>query len=39
VLWEFNEAFDKRSVSSPVIAGDLIIGLPAAVAGGNFVIA
>jgi len=39
VLWEFDEAFDKRSVSSPVIAGDLIIGSCGSGGGGNFVIA
>lgn len=39
VLWEFSEAFDKRSVSSPVIAGDLIIGSCGSGGGGNFVIA
>lgn len=39
VLWEFAEAFDKRSVSSPVIAGDLIIGSCGSGGGGNFVVA
>jgi outer membrane protein assembly factor BamB len=39
VLWEFGEAFDKRSVSSPVIAGDLIIGSCGSGGGGNFVVA
>ncbi len=39
VLWEFGEAFDKRSVSSPVIAGDLIIGSCGSGGGGNFAIA
>lgn len=39
VLWEFSEAFDKRSVSSPVIAGDLIIGSCGSGGGGNYLIA
>ena len=38
-LWEFAGAFDKRSVSSPVIAGDLIIGSCGSGGGGNYVIA
>jgi len=39
VVWEFTEAFDKRSVSSPVIAGDLLIGSCGSGGGGNFVVA
>jgi len=39
VLWEFAGAFDKRSVSSPIIAGDLIIGSCGSGGGGNFVVA
>jgi len=39
VLWEYPDAFDKRSVSSPVIAGDLIIGSCGSGGGGNFVVA
>ncbi len=39
VLWEFAGAFDKRSVSSPVIAGDLIMGSCGSGGGGNYVIA
>jgi len=39
VVWEFAEAFDKRSVSSPVIAGDLLIGSCGSGGGGNFVVA
>ena len=39
VLWEFGDAFDKRSVSSPIIAGDWIIGSCGSGGGGNFVIA
>src|SRR5205085_9852761 len=26
VLWEFGSAFHKRTVSSPLLAGDLILG-------------
>jgi outer membrane protein assembly factor BamB len=37
--WEFRQAFDKRSVSSPVIAGDLIIGSCGSGGGGNYVVA
>ncbi len=39
VVWEFAGAFDKRSVSSPVIAGDLLIGSCGSGGGGNYVIA
>jgi outer membrane protein assembly factor BamB len=39
VLWEYAKAFDKRSVSSPVVAGDLIIGSCGSGGGGNFVVA
>jgi len=39
VLWEFAEAFDKRSVSSPVIADDLLIGSCGSGGGGNYVVA
>lgn len=39
VVWEFAEAFDKRTVSSPVIAGDLIIGSCGSGGGGNYVVA
>jgi len=39
VLWEFAEAFDKRSVSSPVVAGDCIIGSCGSGGGGNYVVA
>lgn len=38
-LWEFKEAFDKRSVSSPVIAGGLIFGSCGSGGGGNYVVA
>jgi len=39
VIWEFANAFDKRSVSSPVIAGDVIIGSCGSGGGGNYVVA
>jgi outer membrane protein assembly factor BamB len=39
VLWEFAEAFDKRSVSSPVLAGDCLIGSCGSGGGGNYVVA
>jgi outer membrane protein assembly factor BamB len=39
VLWEYDKAFDKRSVSSPVIAGDIILGSCGSGAGGSFVTA
>jgi outer membrane protein assembly factor BamB len=39
VLWEYDKAFDKRSVSSPVVAGDLIFGSCGSGGGGNKVVA
>jgi len=39
VLWEYAEAFDKRSISSPLIAGDLILGSCGNGGGGNFLTA
>jgi outer membrane protein assembly factor BamB len=39
VLWEYAKAFDKRTVSSPVLAGDLIFGSCGSGGGGNFVTA
>jgi outer membrane protein assembly factor BamB len=39
VLWEYEKAFDKRSVSSPFIAGDLIFGSCGSGGGGNRTIA
>ena len=39
VLWEYEQAFDKRSVSSPLIAGDFILGSCGSGGGGNFVTA
>src|SRR5439155_24638239 len=38
VLWEY-PAFDKRCVSSPLIAGDLVLGSCGSGGGGNFVAA
>jgi outer membrane protein assembly factor BamB len=37
ILWEYEQAFDKRSVSSPVIAGNIIFGSCGSGGGGNFV--
>jgi outer membrane protein assembly factor BamB len=39
VVWEFSKAFDKRSVSSPVIADGLVIGSCGSGGGGNYVVA
>jgi outer membrane protein assembly factor BamB len=39
ILWEHEQAFDKRSVSSPVIAHDVILGSCGSGGGGNFVTA
>lgn len=39
VLWQFPDAFNQRSVSSPVIAGDLIVGSCGNGGGANYVIA
>lgn len=39
VIWEFEKAFDKRSVSSPYVAGELIIGSCGSGGGGNYVVA
>jgi outer membrane protein assembly factor BamB len=39
VLWEFPGAFDKRSVSSPILAGDFILGSCGSGGGGNAVTA
>jgi outer membrane protein assembly factor BamB len=39
VLWDFPTAFDKRSVSSPLVAGDLVIGSCGSGGGGNYVVA
>ena len=37
VAWEVSDVFDKRSVSSPVVAGELILGSCGSGGGGNFV--
>jgi outer membrane protein assembly factor BamB len=37
VLWEYEQAFDKRSVSSPLIAGDIVLGSCGSGGGGNSV--
>ena len=39
VLWQFPDAFNQRSVSSPVIVGDLVIGSCGNGGGANYVIA
>jgi outer membrane protein assembly factor BamB len=39
VLWSFERAFDKRSVSSPFIAGDLVYGSCGSGGGGNYIVA
>ncbi len=39
VLWDYEQAFDKRSVSSPFIAGDIIFGSSGSGGGGNQVTA
>jgi outer membrane protein assembly factor BamB len=39
VLWEYDKAFDKRSVSSPIVAGDIVYGSCGSGGGGNFVTA
>jgi outer membrane protein assembly factor BamB len=39
VQWEFDKAFDKRSVSSPFMAGDIVFGSCGSGGGGNRVVA
>jgi outer membrane protein assembly factor BamB len=39
VIWEYEKAFDKRTVSSPIIAGDIIYGSCGQGGGGTFVTA
>jgi len=39
VLWEYPNAFDKRSVSSPVIVAGLAIGTCGSGGGGNYIVA
>ena len=39
VLWDYEKAFDKRCVSSPFMAGDIVLGSCGSGGGGNFVTA
>lgn len=39
VVWEYGQAFDKRSVSSPLVAGEMIFGSCGSGGGGNFLTA
>jgi len=39
VLWEYEGAFNRRTVSSPILAGDLILGSCGSGGGGNIVTA
>lgn len=39
VLWDYESAFDKRTVSSPIIAGNIILGSCGSGGGGSFVTA
>lgn len=39
ILWEQEQAFDKRCVSSPILAGNIILGSCGSGGGGNFVTA
>jgi outer membrane protein assembly factor BamB len=39
VLWEHGNCFSKRSVSSPLVAGDIIFGSCGSGGGGNYVVA
>jgi outer membrane protein assembly factor BamB len=39
ILWEHEQAFDKRCVSSPLIARDIVLGSCGSGGGGNFVTA
>ncbi len=38
-IWEYTNAFDKRSCSSPITAGGLVFGSCGSGGGGNFVVA
>ncbi|HEY2951255.1 MAG TPA: PQQ-binding-like beta-propeller repeat protein [Verrucomicrobiae bacterium] len=38
-LWDYAQAFDKRAVSSPIIAGNIILGSCGSGGGGSFVTA
>src|SRR5207253_11317707 len=39
IVWQYEKAFDKRSVSSPLIAGDIILGSCGSGGGGSYVTA
>ena len=39
ILWDYEQAFDKRCVSSPLISGDIILGSCGSGGGGNVVTA
>lgn len=39
VAWEYSTAFDKRSVSSPLVAGNLVFGSCGSGGGGNYLVA
>src|SRR5262249_11345842 len=39
IMWEYDKAFNRRSISSPLIAGDLILGSCGSGGGGNVVTA
>lgn len=39
LVWEYAKAFDKRSVSSPLIAGNIIFGSCGSGGGGHYVVA
>ena len=39
ILWDYDQAFDKRCVSSPLIAGDLLLGSCGSGGGGNSITA
>ena len=39
VLWEYDQAFTMRSVSSPLVAGDILLGSCGSGGGGNYVTA
>src|SRR6266536_6034720 len=39
ILWDYDQAFDTRCVSSPLIAGDLLFGSCGSGGGGNFITA
>lgn len=39
IAWEYSTAFDKRSVSSPLVAGDLVFGSCGSGGGGNYLVA